>query len=575
MHGRAPQLSQMTETRRAAEDDETDLRHVVDFIWRRWKLIAVTALGTVLLALIAMLAVTPRYTATALVLLEPRKENIFGSESIIPDLNLDAGNVDSQISVVKSINLLRRVVAKEKLTADADFGKAEKPGLAGLLKQLVFGQGTHADPDWLPDATRRAIDALSASLDVKRVGRTYVLSISVTLADPRKAVRIANAVADAYVVDRLDARYEAAKRAATWLTERMEGLRAQLQKSEKAVADFRLDNNLTTTTSEGKITVSEQQLSELNAKLVAARAETAEKRAKYEQAQEVKGKGGNLEAIPDVVRSDVIANLRKLEAEVTRKEADLGARYSASHPAVVNSRAERRDIERNIAAEVARIIANMKNDFEVAKAREESLQLSLDRMTGQEGGDSDVGVRLRELERVNTANKTLFENFLSRAKITQEQSSFEEREARIISPAVVPGAPSFPNKVLVLAVALVAGIGLGVGGSVALDMLNAGFSTPREVEAVLGRPVLAVVPLLADADRRIERKVVDPVNYCCRSRCRGSANRSGRRASGCRWRTWTIRRRWFSSRRRCRRRASRRCRRASRSRPRRPGSAFC
>src|SRR5690606_37295428 len=112
-----------------------------------------------------------------------------------------------------------------------------------------------------------------------------------------------------------------------------------------------------------------------------------------------------------------------------------------------------------------RIIANMKNDFEVAKAREESLQLSLDRMTGQEGGDSDVGVRLRELERVNAANKTLFENFLSRAKITQEQSSFEEREARIISPAVVPAEPSFPNKVLVLAVALVAGIGPAVGGS--------------------------------------------------------------------------------------------------------------
>lgn len=516
MHGRVPQLSQIAEARAGeANDGDVDLRQILDFLWRRWKLIGVTTLGTILLALVVLLAVTPRYTATALVLLEPRKENIFGSDNILPELNLDTGNVDSQISVIRSINLLRRVVEKEKLAGDPNFGAAETPGLATLLRQLFIGKQITkvSGSDWLPKTTRRAIEALSHSLEVKRVARTYVISISVTLKEPREAVRIANAIADAYVVDRLDARYEAAKRAAAWLTERMEGLRTQLQKSEKAVADFRLENNLTTTTSEGKITVNEQQLAELNAKLVSARAETAEKRAKYQQAQDVKDKGGNLEAIPDVVRSDVITNLRKLEADVTRKEADLAARYSSSHPAVVNSRAERRDIERNIAAEVGRIIANMRNDFDVAKAREDSLQDSLDRMTGQDGGDSDVGIRLRALERTNAANKTLFENFLSRAKITQEQTAFEEREARIISPAISPASPSFPNKTLVFAVALVVGLGLGISGSVALDMLNSGFSTPKEIELALGRPVLAVVPLLTDSDRRIERKVIDPVNY--------------------------------------------------------------
>jgi succinoglycan biosynthesis transport protein ExoP len=517
MHGRVPLPVQPEDLRRQyPEDGDIDLRRIVDFLWRRWKMIAATALGTILLAILLLITVTPRYTATALVLLEPRKDNIFGSDSILPELNLDAGSVDSQISVVQSVNLLRRVVEKQKLADDPDFGKAEKPGLGGLIKKLFIRAGEaggSSTSDWLPGPARRAIEALSASLDVKRVARTYVISISVTLKDPQKAVRLANAVADAYVVDRLDARYEAAKRAATWLTERIEGLRAQLQKSEKAVADFRLENNLTTTTSEGKVTVNEQQLAELNAKLVAARADTAEKRAKYQQAQDVKDRGGNLEAIPDVVRSEVITNLRKLEADVTRKEADLMARYSRSHPAVVNSRAERRDIERNIAAEVARIIANMKNDYDVAKAREDSLQLSLDRMTGQDGGDSDIGVKLRELERVNAANKTLFENFLSRAKITQEQTAFEEREARIISPAVLPGSPTFPNKALVLSLALVLGIGFGVAGGSALDMLNSGFATPREIELALGRPVLAVVPLLADGERRIERKVVDPVNY--------------------------------------------------------------
>ena len=137
----------------------------------------------------------------------------------------------------------------------------------------------------LPPEVLRAIENLRKALEVTRVARQYVISISLTSEDPDKAVRLANAIADAFVVDRLDARYEAAKRASTWLTERMEGLREQVQKSEEAVAKFRRDNNLTTATSEGKTTVGEQQLAELNAKLVTARAETAEKRTKFEQAQ--------------------------------------------------------------------------------------------------------------------------------------------------------------------------------------------------------------------------------------------------------------------------------------------------
>src|SRR4051794_32537705 len=103
MHGRIPslavsRLSSGSETR----SDAIDLRHLQDFFWRRWKLIIVTAAVVSALAFIVLLAVTPRYTGTAQVLLDPRKEKIFGAESIIPELSLDTGNVDSQISVIQS-----------------------------------------------------------------------------------------------------------------------------------------------------------------------------------------------------------------------------------------------------------------------------------------------------------------------------------------------------------------------------------------------------------------------------------------------------------------------------------------
>ena len=271
--------------------DAIDLRQLQDFFWRRWKLILAAAAAVMALAFLVLLTIAPRYTATAQVLLEPRKEKIFGADNILPELNLETGNVDSQLSVIQSINLLRRVVEKEKLTADAEFGQAASRRSAQSSPWPVHLGRRPADrprnkPDGaIPPDVLRSIGRLRGALDVTRVNRTYVLAIAVTSEDPAKATRLANAVADAYVVDQLDARYDAAKRASTWLAERMEGLQDQLRQSEQAVAEFRKEHNLQATSSgDSKITISDQQLSDLNGKLIAARADTAEKRAKYEQA---------------------------------------------------------------------------------------------------------------------------------------------------------------------------------------------------------------------------------------------------------------------------------------------------
>ena len=344
MHGQIPlKLAQTIEGQ--DKSDAIDLRQLQDFFHRRWRLILAAALAVMLLAFLVMLTIAPRYTATAQVLLEPRKEKIFGADSVMPELNLETGNVDSQLSVIQSINLLRRVVEKQKLTQDPEFGKSASPGLFGFIAglfqsdQLETTAANKPDAAAIPAEVLRSIKKLRDALEVTRVNRTYVLSVAVTSEDPAKAARLANAVADAYVVDQLDARYDAAKRASVWFAERMEGLQDQLRQTEEAVAQFRKQHNLQQSTGIGdnKVTISEQQLSELNGKLISARADAAEKRAKYEQAAQVTSRGGNIQAIPDVVHSTVISELRKQQAEVARKEADLIAHYGDQHPLLINA----------------------------------------------------------------------------------------------------------------------------------------------------------------------------------------------------------------------------------------------
>jgi succinoglycan biosynthesis transport protein ExoP len=500
--------------------DELDLRQIQDFFWRRWKTIFAVASVVVALAMLVVLTMTPRYTATAQVILQPRKEKILGTEQLVAEFNLESANIDSQVSVIQSANLLRRVVESQRLIDDPEFGKDEV-GLLPLLSGLLNFFGNAAEPmdgssesdQVIPPKVANAIKNLANAMDVQRVNRTLVLSISVTSKDRIKAMRLANAIASAFVVNQVEARYEAAKHASVWLGERIEELRQRVRQSEEEVANFRREHNLVATSSEGKQTVTEQQLSELNEKLIIARADTAERRAKYEQAKKVVSQGGDIQGIPDAVRSDAISKLRDQQAQVARKEADLAAHYGPRNPILINARAERRDIDRSIAAEVQRVLLNLKNDYEVSDAREKSLEASLDQATGKTGLDNNIGVRLRELERVNVANKTLFENFLARSKITQEQSSLEEREAQVISPATKPSAPSHPKKALILSLAAMLGTILGIGGSIALDRLNPGFTTGREIEEKLGHPVLASVPLLTDKELWMDGKTVDPAIY--------------------------------------------------------------
>src|SRR5262249_11679801 len=180
----------------------------------------------------------------------------------------------------------------------------------------------------------------------------------ITWTDPIRAAQLANAVANAYVVNQLDARFESAKQASGWLSDRLVELRQQLRDSEEAVAKFRNERGLAH--SGPTIALNDQQLSELNTKLMAARTDAAEKKTRVDFLADVAGGKKTLDALPDTFQSsgpsNVMTSLRAKLADASQRQADLLARYSSRHPSVANVEAEKRDIERSIAAESQRMI---------------------------------------------------------------------------------------------------------------------------------------------------------------------------------------------------------------------------
>ena len=178
-----------------------------------------------------------------------------------------------------------------------------------------------------------------------------------------RAAQLANAVADAYVVDQLDARLESAKRASGWLSDRLIELRRQLRDSEEAVAKFRKEHGLTR--SGPTVALNDQQLADLNSKLIAARTDAAEKKARVDFLADLASGKKTLDSLPDSFQStsSVMGALRGKLADASQREADLLARYNSRHPAVVNIEAEKRDIERSIAAETQRMAQTVKSEY--------------------------------------------------------------------------------------------------------------------------------------------------------------------------------------------------------------------
>jgi capsular exopolysaccharide synthesis family protein len=506
------------------EQHGLDLREAIGFLWRQWIFIASIIAAVLFVAAVYVYSETPRYTATAQVLLEIEQQMPGKEDPYVSRAGLDFATLENQLAIMKSAPFLKRVVEKLGLVSDPEFGSpaprgAQAPSWFARIRSVFrSSSATSAPPaaparddgDGIPANVMGAIQALKGATTAARVGQGYVIGISVTSLDPARAARLANAVADSYVVEKLDARFEAAKRASAWLSDRLVELREQLRQSEEAVAQFRADHKLIQTGS--NFTFNQQQLSDLNVKLVDARADVAQKKARVDLLRQILEKGANIQSLPDLPTSQQLTNLRLQEATLAEKVAQYSARYNESHPLVVNARLELRDVQSQISAEMKRMGGTVQNEYALAKAKEDALEHSFREATGQLGIDDKTAITLRELERTAAVNKSLFEDFLQRAKITQQQSTFEARDSRVITPAMTPGGPSSPKKGQFMSLALILGLFLGVGGAVAKDKLNGGFATPRQIEDMLQVPLLTSVNTMNSRDLTVKGKLI-PLPY--------------------------------------------------------------
>lgn len=494
---------------------------------REQGLSAVKIIGAVrrrkLLVLLIVLAVTggayaivsnlpPRYAAEAVIMIEPRKSQALDVKSGIPQVALDASTIRTEAEVLRSIDLASRVATSLDLVHEKEFRQAPSrfASLVSLVSEAVpesfsalFGSGPAAGSgpsspshdgkqtlEILP-SQNDVINRLQDNLIVSNDGRSAILKVRYDTSDPKLGAAIVNAYTKAYIDDQLASKSEAIVRAGVLLNQRVDELRSVVLESDREVQTFRDENRLTEARG---MTVTSQQLAETNSQLTVVAAERAQKEADLAQLLAMMRTGQGLEGANQIIASPTILQLKAQLTDVGRHLADLTARYGDNYPLVLDAKNVAAGVEAKFTAEMQNIVTGLTNDVEAERARETTLRNDLTTLEGRAHELDRAQVHLLQLEQEAKANRELYEHFSMRAKETSVQKYFEEADARILSPALVPKTPDFPNTPRIVELAGLAALFGAIALSMLLESFDHTFNDVDELEREMDVLSFGLIP---------------------------------------------------------------------------------
>ncbi|MBB3302890.1 succinoglycan biosynthesis transport protein ExoP [Rhizobium sp. BK077] len=490
----AAELGSEFRTRR----DNFDVDAILAIIRRRWTLVAVALAAGLVVGAAFLLSAVPMYTASATLLIDKSNSGLLSQMSETGAAVNDDAAVLSEVEVLRSDSVALSVVDKFKLQDNATFmspSQSLRSSLAQLLDLRRFFSSSTEDQDAADEARENAAAAVKANMSVSRVGRTYVLNIEYTSRSPALSAKIVNAIAEGYLLDKLNSKYDATRRASDWLEQRIDELRQKALETDLAVQKFKSDNGLLATS--GQL-ISDQQLSELNRALIDAQAETAKAKARYDRIKIIIDAHRTDAIVTDVLDSSISNDLRMKYLEASKTEAEISARLGPNHTQAVRLRGQMAEYERMMFEELGRISESYKSDYDVALSKEKSLSDSVGQASKVSAAAGETQVQLRELERKADTFRNLYQTFLARYQEATQQQSFPITEARIIEKAQNPTVPSYPQKPLTLALFGILGIAAGMSASAFLEFQDKYFRTGDQVRNSLEIDFLGFMPAIKD-----------------------------------------------------------------------------
>jgi succinoglycan biosynthesis transport protein ExoP len=472
--------------------DPGDIAFLFGLFRRQRSLIAKVVLGGAVLGLLILVVIPASYQATAVVLVDFKRLAVLDENFSTSTGRIDSSAILSQLEVVRSEGVISRTVIEQKLDEDPEFiGKRSLLASFFAMVGLIDGFGEPVD-----ERRRVAVEAVKKALSVERVDISYALSINFSSRYPEKAAKLANAIAEGYIQDQLDAKRTASEKASEWFSQRIAELQRDVNDAERRTLEYKVKNNIVT--SDMKF-IDEQQLFDMSQKQLQARLDRQTAEAKVDQIEAMIKSGNVKSALVDEFKNEVVIQLRNAYLEAQRMAADIAIRYGANHDGVIKNRQKMTELQNALTDEFRRIEEGAKSDAAIAQIKERALDKEMASLADRSNDLQGARVEYSRLQSLADTVKTIRDTFMSRYVDGIQKQSFPITEARVISAARPPTKASFPTPFK----AIGGGILLGFGFGCLLGIANEAFSRTvrfrRQAEEALGVPCVGFLPSVGGA----------------------------------------------------------------------------
>ncbi|MBD3664976.1 polysaccharide biosynthesis tyrosine autokinase [Sulfitobacter sp. TSTF-M16] len=463
-------------------DDASEIHYgaVLLTIWRgKWLIAILSLLFAVAGGYYANVLATPLYRATAVVILQTQQDQIVDLQSVAAGMTGDSTEVNSELEVLRSRGLLGKVVDQLELVKDPEFNASLRPPhlgeqAVGWIKSAVgLPVGTDTVDAPLPSTIQQRADVVSSVLEkmsVSNVRNSLVFNISISTQSPWKSAEIADTIAQLYIRDQIDVKYEATEQATRWLTGRVAELRTALEVAERKISDFSAATQLISP--EGLQSL-ERQIKHLRDRIRASKKINAALIAQLTLAEQAPSRSAKAAALDDGQLSQLLSGLEN------------GTASAAAFDAWAD-----------------RIVRQIRLDIAESDAQWQALTASAQTLNQQIAQQGEDLISLQQLSREAEATRSLYEHFLLRLKETSVQQGIQKADGRVLSHAVVPFSPFFPRKTHIMTLALILGAIVGAGIVLLREMRNDSLRTASDLEAETGHVVLGQIPLLPGTARK-------------------------------------------------------------------------
>lgn len=500
----------------APEPDEWDMfrleiREALASLRRHAVGITVCVIGAMILAAPVVVLRTPNYIGTAQVLLDPRGLNVVSNEIVPqpPSADVNDAVIETQSRFLHFDAVLQEVVQRLHLTEDPAY--IAKPGLGARIKGLLGLPVSAPAVDPVDVATK----ILGKQTTFQREGKSFVVNLSVRANDPVKAARIATAIGQAFVDDTERRRREIVVRARDAISATLKGQSEHVIAAEQAVEKYKRDIGVVD--QDGR-TVNSARITDLNAQLLAARAQTRAVAARV-AALDARGTSSAGGAAPDTIESSTLSQLRVNLAEVIRQQDNLRTTLGPRHPAAMEVDSQVRSLRAAISRETGRLQASLRNDLVTARNREEAIARDLAKAEADTTRTNTALVTLRQLEREALAQRTVYEKTLNRERELLEQETVGTSNVALVGASKPDPQSADLQPALVVAAAGLLGLLVAAAAAVLFDRRGGRLHSAERLTARTGIPVLGVLPL----SRKRLREATETVAVLAGSRASSSA----------------------------------------------------